>query len=136
LLSVLEDASKRWCWRTPWDQGSCSPVAIDLVVETLARELVDDFGDVQVQLIPLGKTMRTTAIHDTFTLSCSRYMSPWPSTPMGTCSFRTPTCIHSIHMVRQRLVKREYRSSSERLTWASDGHRAWRGVTSVGCAPP
>jgi hypothetical protein len=46
------------------------------VVETLTHELVDDFSDVQVQLIPLGKTMRFVVICDTFTLSCSRYTSP------------------------------------------------------------
>jgi hypothetical protein len=52
----------------------------NLVVETLAHKLVDDFNNVQVQLIPLGKTMRSAAAISTnsslwlskytFTLSC------------------------------------------------------------------
>jgi hypothetical protein len=45
---MLEEAGARRCWRTPWDPVSCSPTVIDLVVETLARELVNDFDDVQV----------------------------------------------------------------------------------------
>jgi hypothetical protein len=56
-------------------------MAVDLVVETLTRELVNDFSDVQVQLIPLGKTTRSFATISTnssswlsrytFTLSCN-----------------------------------------------------------------
>jgi hypothetical protein len=54
-IAVLGLPRHHWCWRsrrTTALEGSHSPVAADLVVETLACEL-DDLGDVRVHLHPL-----------------------------------------------------------------------------------
>jgi hypothetical protein len=109
-IAVLGPPHHHRCWRRSWDLGSRSPATVDGILTH------------EVQGEREGYLTATNLVVETFTRKLVDEYASLAEYVHQSLLFSHPTCVCSIHTVRRRPAKREYRSSSERLTWASGGH--------------
>jgi hypothetical protein len=109
-IAVLGPPHHHRCWRRSWDLGSRSPATVDGILTH------------EVQGEREGYLTATNLVVETFTRKLVDEYASLAEYVHQSLLFSHPTCVCSIHTVRRRPAKRECRSSSERLTWASGGH--------------